>query len=216
MQKATVVRNSCAAGLGILTLLIWASAADQPKAGRTPERAAPVVSATPGESPEAIIQRWPPRSRNVAGLLLEKYGRPDQFDRDTMVWFNNGEWKRTVVYRRRFHRDPAVTRTDILEQSIGYLVPNDKVAELMRFNGKLTISQTAGEIGFASESEAKNRLALNLADEIVTGKRGVADARAEYLKTARLAASGKSSSLLEALQFEADNTRVMMPTGADR
>lgn len=216
MQKATIVRNSCAAGLGILTMLIWASAADQPKTGRAPDRAAPVVAAVQGESPETIIMRWPPRSRNVAGLMLEKYGRPDQFDRDTMVWFNNGEWKRTVVYRRRFHRDPAVTRTDILEQSIGYLVPNDKVAELMRFNGKLMVSQTAGELGFASESEAKNRLALNLADEVVTGKRGVADARAEYLKTARLAASGKSSSLLEALQFEADNTRVMMPTGADR
>jgi len=216
MQKATVVRNSCAAGLGILTMLIWASAADQPKTVRTPDRAAPVVAAAQGEAPEAIIQRWPPRSRNVAGLMLEKYGRPDQFDRDSMVWFNNGEWKRTVVYRRRIHRDPAVTRTDILEQSIGYLVPNDKVAELMRFNGRLLISQTAGELGFASESEANNRLALNLADEVVTGKRGVADARAEYLKTARLAASGKSSSLLEALQFEADNTRVMMPTGADR
>lgn len=216
MQKATIVRNSCAAGLGILTMLIWASAADQPKAGRTPQHAAPVVSAATGEAPEAIIRRWPPRSRNVAGLMLEKYGRPDQFDRDTMVWFNNGEWKRSIVYRRRFHRDPAVTRTDILEQSIGYLVPNDKVAELARFNGKLTVSQTAGELAFASESEAKNRLALNLADEIVTGKRGVAAARAEYMKTARLAASGKSSPLLESLQFEADNTRVMMPTGADR
>lgn len=203
-MKSNVVRNTCAAGLGLLTLLIWASAAEKPR------------TAPPAETPEAVIQRWPPRSRNTAGLMIEKYGRPDQFDRDTMVWFNNGEWKRTIVYRRRFHRDPAVVRTDFLEQTIGYLVPNEKIDELKRFNARITVSPAAGEITFASESEAINRLALNLADEIVTGKRGVADARAVYMKTSRLSASGKSSSYLEALQFEADNTRVMTPTGADR
>jgi hypothetical protein len=209
MKKITVVRNACAAGLGLLTLLIWASAAEQPTAVRP-------ALVMPAESPEAVIMRWPPRARNTAGLMLERYGRPDQFDRDTMVWFNNGEWKRTIVHRRRFHRDPAVVRTDFLEQTIGYLVPNDKIDELRRFNPKLTVSETAGELTFASESEPMNRLAMNLADEIVTGKRGVADARAFYLKTSRLSVSGKSSSYLDALQFEADNTRVMTPTGADR
>lgn len=203
MNKSTVVRNACAASLGLLTMLIWASAADQPK---TP----------PADTPENIIMRWPPRARNAAGLLLEKYGRPDQFDRNSLVWFNNGEWKRTIIRRRVQHPDPAVVRTDFLEQTIGYLVPADKLADLKRFNPRLVASPTAGELTFSSESEEKNRLALNLADEIVTGRRGVADARAQYLKTSRLAASGKSSSLLEALQFEADNTRVMTPTGADR
>jgi hypothetical protein len=211
MNKTTVVRNACAASLGLLTLLIWASAADQK---RTPMPSAGAVKAA--ESPEDIIMRWPPRSRNTAGLLLEKYGRPDQFDRDSLVWFHNGEWKRTIVHRKLAHRDPAVARTDILEQTIGYLVPSDKIEDLKRFNPKLEVSTVAGELTFSSESEAKNRLAMNLADEIVTGKRGVADARAYYLKTSRLSASGKSSTLLESLQFEADNTRVMTPTGADR
>lgn len=203
MNKSTVVRNACAASLGLLTMLIWASAADKPKAA-------------PAGTPEDVIMRWPPRSRNAAGLLLEKYGRPDQYDRNTLVWFNNGEWKRTIVRRRVQHPDPAVVRTDFLEQTIGYMVPSDKLADLKRFNPRLEASQTAGELTFASDSEEKNRLALNLADEIVTGRRGVADARAVYLKTSRLAASGKSSPLLESLQFEADNTRVMTPTGADR
>lgn len=216
-MNINVVRNACAASLGLLTLLIWASAADKPKpyapSGEAGRRAA--LSA-PAESPEAVIARWPPRSRNAAGLLLEKYGRPDQYDRDTLVWFNNGEWKRTIVHRRVRHADPAVVRTDFVEQTIGYMVPTEKLADLKRFNPRLEASLTAGELTFASESEAKNRLALNLADEIVTGKRGVADARAVYLRTSRLAASGKSSSLLESLQFEADNTRVMIPTGADR
>jgi len=195
------VRN---AGLLLLALLTCAAAVPRNE------------PASAGETPEAITRRWPPRSRAAASLMIEKYGAPDQYDRDTLVWFNNGEWKRTIVYRRRLHNDPAVTRSDFLEQTIGYLVPNDKVAELKRFNPKLTVSQAAGELTFASDSEAKNRLALNLADEIVTGGRTAADARAFYLKTSRLSAAGKSSSYLDELRFEVDNVRFMTPGGEDQ
>ena len=205
-MKSKVIRNACAASLGLLTLLIWASAASKPES-RTP---------APDETPERVIMRWPPHTRNAAGLLLEKYGRPDQFDRETLVWFNNGEWKRTIVHRKVSRRDPSGKTRDFLEQTLGYLVPADKIADIERFSPMIEVSRTAGEITCSSESESKNRLALNMADEIVTGKRGVADARAEYLKTSRLAASGKYSEYLEALQFDADNTRVMIPTGADR
>lgn len=192
------------AGLLLLALLTCAAAAPQ---------SSPAGS---GEAPESIILRWPPRARGTARLLLEKYGHPDQFDRDTMAWFNKGEWKRTIVRRRPFHRDPAVVRTDIIEQTVGYLVPSDMVADLKRFNQKLEASPTAGELTFSSESEATNRLALNLAAEIVAGSRTAADARAFFLKTSRLAAAGKSSPYLEILRFEADNSRYMTPSGADR
>lgn len=170
---------------------------------------------SPGETPEEITLRWPARARATARLLLEKYGPPAQFDRDTLVWFNNGEWKRTIVHRRRKAAGP-IKPEDFVEQTIGYLVPGDKVAELKRFDAKLVVSHTAGELTFSSDSEAKNRLALNLGDEIVTGNRTAADARAFFAKTARLAASGKSSSYLEELRFEADNARFMTPTGADQ
>jgi len=151
----------------------------------------------------------------MARLLLEKYGAPNQFDKDALVWFNNGEWKRTIIHRRR-EPSRSIGRTDFLDQTIGYLVPNDRLAELESFDPKIVVSQTAGEITFSSDSEAKNRLALNLADEIVTGSRTAADARAFFRKTARLAASGKSSSYLEELRFDVDNTRYMIPTGADQ
>lgn len=201
---ASFSRQGRNAGLLILALLTCAAGLPQNE------------PAGAGETPDTIIMRWPPRARSVARLIIEKYGAPGQFDRDTLAWFNNGEWKRTIVYRRRAHQDPTATRTDILEQTIGYLVPNDKVAELKRFNPKLVVSQAAGELTFSSDSEAKNRLALNLADEIVTGNRTAADARAFFLKTARLAASGKSSSYTDELRFDVDNVRYMTPGGADR
>ncbi|MCM2305322.1 MAG: hypothetical protein NDJ72_11505 [Elusimicrobia bacterium] len=208
-MKSSIVRNACGASLGLMTILIWASAEERPAAAppqRAPAHAAP-ARARPGPSPESIIKRWPARPRAAAALLLEKYGRPDQFDANSLAWFGNGEWKRTVVRRRA---------KDFLEQTVGYLPPHDKLEELQRFHPKLDASPVAGELTFASESEESNRLALNLADEVATGKRGAEEARAAFLKTSRLALSGRSSPYRERLQFEPDNTRVMIPTGADR
>lgn len=208
-MKSNVVRNACGASLGLLTLLIWASAENRPAAA-PPEQAAPQpasIRARTGPTPESIIKRWPARPRAAAVVLLEKYGRPDQFDEKSLAWFGNGEWKRTIVRPRA---------KGFLEQTVGYLAPQDKLPELKRFHPALETSPVAGEMTFASESEENNRLALNLADEVATGKRAPADARAAYLKTTRLALSGKSSPYLDRLQFEPDNTRVMIPTGADR
>lgn len=208
-MKSSIVRNACGASLGLLTALIWASAEDRPAASppaQAPAHTAPARAPT-GPSPETLIKTWPPRSRTAAALLLEKYGRPDQFDANSLAWFGNGEWKRTIVRRRA---------KGLVEQTVGYLAPQDKLADLKRFHPRLEVSPTAGEMTFSAASEEKNRLALNLADEVATGKRGPADARAAYLKAARLAVSGKSSPYLERLQFEPDNTRVMIPTGADR
>lgn len=213
----TVSRKQCAASLGLAALLVCAAAGERTNAYAKPAATAlQSAIAKPGETPESIVKRWAPRSRNAAQLMLEKYGNPNQFDRNTLVWFNNGAWKRTIVHRNVSRRDPSGKNKDFLEQTVGYLVPADKVADLKRFSPMIEVSQTAGELTFASDSESRNRLALNLAEEIVTGKRGVADARAFFLKTTRLAASGKSSSYLDALQFEVDNTRYMTPTGADR
>ena len=210
-------RTMFAVTLGLLAAVSSAAASEKPRAAAKGAMAAPESSiAKPGDTPESIILRWPPRSRTTAGLLLEKYGMPDQFDRDTLAWFNNGEWKKTVVHRVLSRRDPSGKNKDYLEQTVGYLVPADRVAELKRFNPMIEASQTAGELTFASDSESKNRLALNLAEEVVTGKRGVADARAFYLKTTRLSSSGKTSPYLEGLRFEVDNSRYMVPTGRDQ
>lgn len=207
-MKSNIVRNACGASLVLLALLIWTSVEDGPAAAAPAQAPAHAAAPAPkGPSPESIIKRWPSRPRAAAALLLEKYGRPDQFDTNSLAWFGNGEWKRTIVRRQA---------KDFLEQTVGYLAPQDKLTELKRFHPKLDTSPVAGEMTFASESEETNRLALNLADEVATGKRGPQDARAAYRKTSRLSLSGRSSPYLDRLQFEPDNTRVMVPTGADR
>jgi hypothetical protein len=191
-----------AAAIGLLALLVCSAAG----AARA---AAPAT-------PEAVIRTWPAPARTAAAAMLEKYGKPSQFDRRALVWFKNGIWKRTIVYRRGPRLSPRLPDKEFLQQTIGYIVPNDKLADLQKFNRSLDVSQTAGEMTFTSDREATNILALNLADEIVVGKKSVADARALFAKTTRLAASGKSSPYMEGFRFDVDNSRYMTPTGADR
>jgi len=216
-MSGSISRKLLAAGLGILALLGRAAVVGQEAmAAIAAPKGASAKTAKQAETPKNIVRKWPASPRGAAELLLEKYGEPDQFDRNTLVWFHNGDWKKTIVRRAVSRRDPTGRRKDFIEQTVGYLVPGDKIADLNRFNPMIEVSLSAGEMSFASESESNNRLALNLAEEILTGKRGVADARAFYAKTTRLAASGKSSSYLDQIQFEAENTRYMTPTGSDR
>jgi hypothetical protein len=165
--------------------------------------------------PEMIVGIWPRAQRDAALALIDKYGRPAQFDTNAFAWFDNGIWKRTIVFRKGLHQTKGRDK-DFLQQTVGYIVPDDKIAELKRFDSRLEVSQTAGEMTFTSDREATNLLALNLADEIVTGKRSVSSARAFFTRTSILAASGKSSPYREKLRFGVDNSRFMTPTGADR
>jgi hypothetical protein len=166
-------------------------------------------------SPETVVGIWPPAQRVAARALIEKYGRPAQYDSHALAWFNNGIWKRTVVYRRSPLGGKNADK-EFLQQTVGYIVPSDKIEALKRFDKRLEVSQTAGEMTFTSDREATNLLALNLADEIVTGKRTVASARAFFMRTSLLAAAGKSSPYRRDLRFGVDNSRYMTPGGADR
>jgi len=166
-------------------------------------------------SPEVVVGIWPAPQRAAARALIDKYGRPAQFDSNALAWFNNGIWKRTIVYRRGPIAGPNRDK-QFLSQSVGYIVPADKIAALKKFDKRLEVSQTAGEMTFTSDREATNLLALNLADEIVTGRRTVASARAFFMRTTVLAAAGKSSPYRRDLRFDVDNSRYMTPGGADR
>src|SRR6185312_4785591 len=69
----------------------------------------------------------PARPRGAARrarALIDKYGRPAQFDSNALAWFNNGIWKRTIVYRRGPIAGPNRDK-QFLSQSVGYIVPAD-------------------------------------------------------------------------------------------
>lgn len=127
---------------------------------------------------------------------MEKYGPPDLALNDRLSWFDSGPWRMTTV-----HRDPRA-HLDVLEQTIGYSVPEDKREDLARLDVNLRLSRDNRELSASSEAEETNFLALNLADEVVHGRRTPADAREFYLATVKLSRAGKSSPYMEGLMFQ--------------
>jgi hypothetical protein len=204
------------ASLGIFALLVGASAGlfaqPQPPLGEGPGRME-TESSQSAQTPESVIKDWPDRARGLARVMIEEYGRPDRFTRDALVWYDNGPWRRTVVYRRAWPHYLWLRDKDYLEQTIGYQVPKDKVNALKRFNRSLDVYPVSEELSSRSESESMNFLALNLADEIVNGTRSVEDARSFYNRTVRLSESGKSSGYLSGFLFEVHNDRSVFPHG---
>lgn len=147
------------------------------------------------EAARNAIAGWPSGSRGVAEAMIEKYGAPDMADAGTLRWNDNGSWKRTTVYRT------PVEGADVLEQTIGYAVPQDKREDLAKLDLMLRVARDGTELSSTSESEETNFLAVNLADEVVREKRTPEDAREFYLTTVKLSQAGKSSPYMQGLMF---------------
>jgi hypothetical protein len=88
-----------------------------------------------------------------------------------------------------------------VENTIRYEVPRDKAGELIKFYSSLIVHRTTGTLSARSDSEQANILALNLADEIVRGKRDVDSARDYMRSTLRKTMAGKSSPYTDHLLF---------------
>jgi hypothetical protein len=133
------------------------------------------------------LRDWPETPREVAGQMIERYGEPDDVTSDQAIWHRTGPWKRTVVHRDEVpHRFPK-PHTDVLEQFIDYRVPLGRFDDIAAFDGSVIPERTKGEISARCDKEEMNLLALNLADEVASGRRTVDDARQTYTEQAMAA-----------------------------
>jgi hypothetical protein len=199
----------CQAAVGLLALVAMAAPvrlpaqppldSDDAIESRTIEAAASTLTA------ENIIQGWPKRARSMARVVIEKYGQPDRLSEEALVWYNNGPWQNTVVYRKARPRSLLIPNEDYLKQTISYMVPSDKINALERFNQGIVVNKVTDELSCQSESEDLNFLALNLADEIINNKRSVEDAQDFFLRTQLLSESGKTSPYMQGFRFELFN-----------
>jgi len=162
-------------------------------------------------TPETVVDAWPEGSRDVARVMIEKYGEPGRFSDDALVWRENGPWRRSVVYRSGWSHFFGGQDKGYLEQSIGYRVPEDKINALRVFDPRIRVDEISGELSARSESEPINYLALNLAEEIITEKRTVENARAVYRKVSQFYQAGRSSPYLSGFVFTSDNDRYASP-----
>ena len=148
-----------------------------------------------------IIRGWPRESREAAQLVIDKYGEPDEATDSQLVWRKCGEWKRIVASKAFFQHDFPAPHQDSVESFIDYRVPPEKFSDLAAFDGSVTCERTAGEVSARCHDEEANRLALNLAHDIVTGAKTVTEARDYYAKEFLDYRRGKPTPYMERLRF---------------
>jgi len=128
-----------------------------------------------GAQAQAWVQQhlngWPQSVRDLATQLIAEYGPPAESTPRQLIWHDNGSFTRTVLHRTGARHNFPLPHEDILEQTVRYRVPAEKLADLYAYNGSLVFERTRGELTVHCDSEQQNRLTLNLADEIVRGER---------------------------------------------
>jgi len=168
--------------------------------GDAGEKATPTVADM--AAVQTLIENWPPMSRKAAEQTLDKYGPPNEAIASRLIWYNNGPWKRTICYRDEvLHNFPA-PHTDVIEQFIDYQVPIEKFGELAAFDGSVIVERTKGEVSARCDMEAANILALNLMNDIVTGKCDAEKAREIYSEVTGAYVLNQAAPYAEKLQFE--------------
>ncbi len=179
-----------------------AAAAAARLAPATAQEATPAGTSVSQPAFDEIVGMWPDVPREVAQTVKEKYGLPQEATASRLIWFANGPWKRTILYRDVVQHDFPMPHPDLLEMVIDYQVPPDKFDELAQYDGSVIVERTKGEISARCDKEEMNLLAINLANDIVTGKRSVEEARTFYAETAMAFMNGQSDPYVEAFQFE--------------
>ena len=149
----------------------------------------------------SMIKSWPVNTRVMARHLIDKYGPPDAQTDARLVWNDHGQWSQIRLFREGDSDNFPTTHLNIVENTIDYDVPQDKAGELIKFDPAIDVNRLSGTLSVRSDSEEANILALNLADEIVRGKRDVDSARDFMRATLRKSMAGKSSKYMDHLLF---------------
>lgn len=165
---------------------------------------------------ERILQDWPKEPRASAERLLGYYGEPDEYSRSRLVWYGTEDgWKRTVLAREETPHNFPAPHKDFLEQFIDYKVPVDMYSKLAAFDGSVIVERTKGEISARCGGTSMNFVAINLAHDIVTGKRDVERAREEYTRLYQAYQQGEKPPYTQGFQFplpQGDTRDIDRPT----
>ncbi len=129
-----------------------------------------------------MMANWSMDAQKAAKGMMKMHGAPDEATSTMLVWHNSGPWKRIIASSTTTPHNFPGPHPDSVEQFVSYKVPENKYDEIARFDGSVNIDRTRGEMSARCDAEFHNILALNLAHDIITGKRSVEGARAFYTR----------------------------------
>ncbi|MBA2467422.1 MAG: hypothetical protein H0V46_07460 [Sphingomonas sp.] len=166
-------------------------------------QAAPAPASGDNGDAEKMVASWPEASRMAAMDMIQKYGQPQEVTASMLMWKENGPWKWTKVSRETIKHDFPMSHPDLLEQAINYRAPVDKYDDLARYDGSVIVERTKGEMSARCDKEGANFLAINLANDVATGKRTAEEARTYYAAAIkRFMSSKEMDPYMQKIQFQ--------------
>lgn len=131
-----------------------------------------------------LITRWPAEVKNLAQEMMNRYGLPNEATEQQLTWYDQEPWKIISLWREGAWHNFPQPHVDILQQTINYRVPPEKIQELSAFDGSIVVNRTKGELSVTSDSEPMNILAINLAHQLAQSKVSVVEARRRFTEAA--------------------------------
>jgi hypothetical protein len=195
MSYLSSARSVAAIGLVAMTAVVLQSQAPDPSGQKITTA---VVDST--------IQSWKAGPQKAARMILDKYGLPQEASANRLIWQNNGPWKTTVLVNEEVPHDFPMPHKDMLYQSVNYRIDSGDADELLAYDGSIVLERTKGELAARCDNEEANFLAINLANDIATGKRSVDDARKFYAETVTALMKGQPNEYVKGFRFQVIKT----------
>ncbi|WP_146755366.1 hypothetical protein [Arthrobacter sp. AQ5-05] len=150
---------------------------------------------------QSIVDHWPEAPKLTATQLLEHYGPPHEATPSKLFWYATRPWARMELTADHVLHNFPTPHVDYFTQFVSYQVPPGRASDLAAFDGSVIVDRTSGQLGSRCDHEAFNTLTLNLAVEIIEGKRSLEDARELYAQTAAAYVMGRDAPYAERLRF---------------
>jgi hypothetical protein len=151
-----------------------------------------------------VIASWPETAKSTAKEIAQKYGAPDMVGGDLLVWHNKGPYVWMYVRSKQVEHNFPVAHKDVLFVAIPYKVPATMHNKLAEFDGSAIPMRTDGLLVAGCFKEGLDILILNLANDVVTGKKTTAQARMAFGQVATGFMKGEKNPYTQALQFQTE------------
>lgn len=149
-----------------------------------------------------VTASWPETAKNTAKEIVQKYGAPDMVGSGLLVWNNKGPYVWIQVNRTEVPHNFPGPHKDVLDIAIPYKVPAAMHTKLAEFDGSAVAMRTKGLLVASCFKEGLDILILNLANDVVAGKKTPEQARLAFGEIATGMMNGAKNPYTDALQFK--------------
>ena len=148
------------------------------------------------------IDDWPEVAKNAYKEMQAKYGPPNEVTPTRLIWTDKAPFREIILTKEAHRHDFPKPHEDCVEHVVAFKVPAEKASDLVESDGSLRFNRTAGTLSARCDSEAHNVGSLNLAHEIISGKKNVEQTRQAHVEAIKQELAGQMPQSMKALVFQ--------------